>query len=370
MKKLYFLLILILLGFQAISQTALLVADRDISPKKDLPVTLVYGVCKGDKITLYLSTNKDKPIDKILITQNTKELFAQTNVLPTEIIEFIVPETNFLKFTFIDKNDISIKIERIPANEESKNFNTYIQEYKKYDTTYLKYKIDSVVGYEEIRTPKSFKVITSAEYESVQLKAEKYKIKGGGKKGFLITKPQTTIKTDQKEMKLIGYQILITSEAGADKMWGYISLGVDIGCMCMELLLPAGGTVASMGVQTAFEMFGPQEGGEPIYYGILGNKKNLDIFLDNDINTNSKGYEFGLATNYSGTWNPMDTIAIGLENLNIAVEVNVSVVVYAIYQSTIWENVNQDIITIKPKIVAVEKKRKTITNTKTWNFQK
>lgn len=368
MKKNFLFLFLILISIEVMSQTPLLITDRDISPKKDAPVNLYYGACKGDKITMYLSTKKDKPIDKITISQNEKEIFAQVNVNPTQKIEFTSPETNFIEFTFIDRNEISVKIERYPANEESKNFNTFIAQTKKYDTTYYKYKVDSVIGYDEIRTPRNFKVISSADYESVEIKKEKYNIKGGGTRGILITKPQALIQTDMKEQKLVGYQIMIMSEAGADKMWKYIGLGVDVGCLCMQLFLPAGGTVAALGVQTAFEMIGPQEGGEPVRFAIMQNQKNLDLFLKKDQNV--RAYEFGLATNYSATWNPMDTVAIGMENLNTAVEINVTVAVFAIYQTTIWENVSQDIVTIKPKTVAVEKKRKTINNIKTWNFQK
>ncbi|MBN2891715.1 MAG: hypothetical protein JXL97_07600 [Bacteroidales bacterium] len=374
MKVKILILFLLIFGIKTFAQERILLADRDISPKKDAPVHLTYGVHQGDKIVLTLVTNKDKPIDKIQIEENGKVLFSQNDVSPTQTVELTAPETNFLHLYFYDRQDVSVKIERVPANDEAKFFNPTIYQYKHYDTSYLNYEIDSVVGYDEIRTPKTFKVITSADYESVEMKTQKINLKGGKKKGILLTKPKELIQTDYKEMKLMGYQIIITSEAGADKMWGYIGVGVDIGAMCLSLAVsavasPVGGAAAELAVQTAFEMIGPQEGGEPIYYMIANNDKDLAKFTDDNPDTRPSAYEFGLATGYNNTWFVMDTLAIGLQNLNIAVEVDVSVAVYAIYQSTIWEDIVEDIVTIKPKTVKVQRTRQVIQNNKRWNFE-
>ncbi len=265
---------------------------------------------------------------------------------------------------FYGKKDINVKIERIPSSEENKLFNPSIYQYKSYDTSYVTYAIDSVVGYDEIKTPKEFRVIASAEYESVELKKEKLTLSGGAKKGYIFTKPKTQINTDDKEMKLMGYQVMITSEAGADEMWGNIGIGVDVACLAMSLFLPAGGVAAGLAVNQAFEMIGPQEGGEPVYYIITNSQKDIDYFTDDNNDTKPLAYERGLATGYSGSWFAMDTIAVGLKNLNIAVEVEVVIVVSAVYQATIWETITQDIVTVKPKIVRVDRKRQVIENKK------
>lgn len=372
MKTKFLIALLTIFSFSLTAQDKILLADRDIKPTKDEPTHLTYGVHKGDKIIISLSTKKDKSIDKIIIEEAGNTIFSKEDVDPTKPIELTAPETNFLHLYFYSNffgQDISLKIERIPANEEVKLFNPSIYQYKKYDTSYVTYEIDSVVGYEEIRTPKTFKVIKSAEYESIALKEEKVNLDGGQKKGFIFKKPEELIKTDYKEMKLMGYQVIIMSEAGSAGMWDMIGTGVDIGCLCLSLAFPAAGTAAGLGVQTAFEMVGPQEGGEPVYYIITNDKKELDKFTDNDPDTHAAIYESGLATGYNGTWWAMDTLAIGIQNLNIAVEVDVSIAVYAIYQATIWEDIQQDIITVKPKTVKVKRVREVIENKKRWNFE-
>ncbi len=373
MKNKILIILIVLLNFSISAQDTILLADRDIKPTKDNPVSLHYGVHKGDKIIINLSTKRDKSIDYVEIGLAGDPIIDKADVDPTKPIEFTVTETNFLNFKFYSNflgQNISVKIERIPQSNDSKFFNPSIYKYKKYDTSYVTYEIDSVIDYEEIRTPKTFKVIKSAEYESVELKEQKVNLKGGSKKGYLFTKPKELIKTDYKEMKFLGYQVMIFSQAGGKSMWKYIGLGVDVGCLCMSLAFPAAGTAAGLGVQTAFEMVGPQEGGEPVYYIITNDKKELDKFTDNDPDTRASIYESGLATGYNGTWFPMDTLAIGVKNLNMAVEIDVSIAVYAIYQATIWEDIKQDIITIKPKTVKVERTREVIENKKYWGFEK
>lgn len=372
MKSIYLITFLILFSFIGFSQNPILLADRDVKPTKNEPEKFIFACQQGDKVVITFSSKRDKPIGKIEISEKSEILFSQEDVETSSPLQITIPNTDFVHFNFYGNSlgqKMQIKIERIPATNDGVFFNTAIQLFKKYDTTYIEYEIDSVVGYDEIRTPKTFRVIASSDYESVVMHEENLKLYGGDKKGILIKKPQTTIVTDDKEMKLVGFQVLISSAAGAAGMWDAIATGVDIGCLCMELLLPAGGTAASLGVEQAFQMIGPQEGGEPVYYAIMNDKKELDVFLDDNPDTQPLVYETGLATGYNATWFPMDTLAIGLQNLNIAVEVDVTVAVYAIYQTTIWQNISQDIITVKPKTVKVKRVRQVIANNKYWNFQ-
>ncbi|MBN2663651.1 MAG: hypothetical protein JXR68_08365 [Bacteroidales bacterium] len=372
MKLIYLITLLLLFSLIGFSQNPILLADRDVKPTKNEPEKFIFACQQADKVVITFLSNRDKPIGKIEVSERGEVLFSQEDVQTSAPLEITVPYTDFVHFNFYGTSlgqNIQIKIERIPATNDGVFFNTAVQLFKKYDTSYVEYEIDSVVGYDEIRTPKTFRVIASSDYESVMLHEQKYNIKGSQKNGILLKKPQATIVTDDKELKLVGYQVIITSAAGASEMWDAIAMGVDVGCLCMQLLLPAGGTAASLGVEQAFEMIGPQEGGEPVYYAIMNDKHELDVFLDNNPDTQPLVYETGLATGYNATWFPMDTLAIGLQNLNIAVEVDVSVAVYAVYQSTVWQNISQDIITVKPKTVKVKRVRQVIANNKYWNFQ-
>lgn len=373
MKKYFLVFLLVIFALQIFAQDTILVTNRIISTGKE-GRRVTYGFHQGDKMIISVEVEKGKTLDGIKISTDSETLFSSGEISSFSNKELLVNQTSFVYSDFWGPNlgnrDFELTIKRIPASEEAKFHNTALQKYKTYDTTYINYEIDSVVGYDEIRTPKEFTVINDSQYESVQLSAEKYTIYGGKTKSVMVVKPEERKTTDMKDMEFLGYQILITSAAGAEAMWNNIGIGVDVACLAMNFLLPPGaGVAAGLAVKTAFEMVGPQEGGEPVYYVIMNDEKELAKFTDTDVNTNPAVFESGLATGYTGTWFPMDTLIVGMKNLNMAVEVDVSCAIYAIYQSTTYEKVSQDIVTIKPKTVKVPKTRQVITNSKVWDNQ-
>lgn len=356
----------------SLSYDTYLIAMRDFTISKNSPTILNYAFHEGDEISIKLSTKKDKTIDKIKITQHSKVLFEATDYNPTKEININITETGLLDFTFSIRSfsqDIDFKLMRKAEYVDGRYFNTAIELTKTYDTVQMAYETNQVVGYEEHRDPILFKTISDVDYESVQMSAQKYSLKGDGKDFVTITRPQDTIKSEKKEMVLVGYQLLVTSQAGAESMWKAINIGVDVGCLALSLFVP-GGAAVGLGVETMFSMVAPQEGGEPIYYVIMGSKEELDKFMDNDNNTNPMVYEYGLATGYSANWIPMQTMYIGLKNLNVFAQVDVSVATYAIYQATTWTDINQDIVTILPKVEKVPMEREVIRNQKKYVFQK
>lgn len=345
---------------------------RDFSISKNSPTSLYYAFHEGDEIKIKLSTKKDKTIDNIKISQNSKVLFDATDYDPTKEINLNIVETGVVEFTFSIRSfnqDIDFSLFRKAEYIDGKYFNTAIEISKTYDTVQVTYETNQVVGYKEHRDPIIFKSISDVNYESVKMSAKKYLIKGDGKDFVMITKPQDTIKSENKEMVLVGYQLLVTSQAGAESMWNAINIGVDVGCLALSLFVH-GGAAIGLGVETMFSMIAPQKGGEPIYYVVIANKVELDKFMDNDNKTNPRVYESGLATGYSGNWMPMDTMYLGLRNLNILAQVDVSVATYAIYQSTTWTEINQDIVTILPKLEKIPMTREVILNEKKYILQK
>ncbi|MDD3739624.1 MAG: hypothetical protein PHH30_00145 [Bacteroidales bacterium] len=355
-----------------LSYDTYLVAMRDINISKNSPAILDYTFHEGDVLYLNLATKKDKTIDQITITQNSKVLFSEKDYDPTRQIEINIVETGVVEFTFSIRSfsqDIELRLMRKAEYIGGRYFNTAIELTKNYDTVIHQYEINQVVDYKEFREPSYFKIITDVDYESTQISAKKYTLKGGQKNYATITKPQDTILSDNKQMVLVGYQILITSEAGAESMWNAISTGMDVGCLALSLFVP-GGAAIGLGVETMFSMVAPQEGGEPVYYLIMADKTELDKFMDNDNNTNPMVYESGLATGYSGNWSPMDVIYIGLQNLNILAEIKISVATYAVYQTTTWSQISQDIVTIKPVVEKIPMSMEVIKNEKKYVFQK
>lgn len=355
------------------AQNKVLVADRDlVISKSDNSIVWSYDFKSGDKILLTHSCKKEKnklELQNLLITQENNQLFNK--MLPGEgKIEFVVPKTGKVNFAFTSSRlftqSLNVMIERIPQKIDDEFWEIKKVFKKYYDTTIVKYEIDSVVEYKTIKTPKKFDYTANVDFFTTQIKSEKFNIKGLKNKSFSVTKPQQEIIDSRGVATFKGYQVIITSAAGADAMWKAIGTGLDIGCLAMGIIFPVGGTVASGAAYQVFDMIGPQEGGEPVYFMITDQKENLDKFLNNDNTT--RGYEFGLVTGYNATWRALDNLYIGLRNLNIAAEINVSVAVYAIYQFAYKGTVSQDIITVEPVTKKVSRQRTVITNNKKWQI--
>ncbi len=369
MKNKLLILLLTLFTIQLIGQSnnnAILVAERSLNANSKEPIHLIYGFQEGDKIILSVKTRKNKSLKLVQVVQNKVALYSKTKSSSFTDIEIDVPETGYVHFNFKGPSlgrRFELKIYRKITNPDGKYFNTALELTKNYDTTMYEYEIDSVIGYTEPEYfPKNFRVIESTAFESVEMYKKKYTIAGVKKKQILLTRPQDTIKTADKEMVLKAYQVIITSAAGAQAMWKAISTGVDIGSMFL-------GPVSGIAAGTAMDMIGPQEGGEPVYFSIMNSKKELAVFMDNNMKTFERSFQSGLATGYSGTWHAMDTLAIGLENKNIYAELKVSVSVFAVYQTTKWKDIVSNEVMIKPKTVRVKRTMQVIRNKKVWGFQ-
>lgn len=372
-KKIIFILMVTFLSLAVYSQVTdeySVITIRDLSMGRNETVHLKYGLMQGDILRLYLETDKNAEIGGIRISQNDKNLFNQQNINPENPIEITIPETGIVDFYFEGRRrgpDIKLRMMRLNQSPNAMFFNTAIQEYKHYDTSFVQYEIDSVIGYQEIREPIEFRIIANVDYESVEMITKKINLKGGRKNHVMLTKPPQTKSTEDKDMVLVGYQVLVTSEAGAQKMWDAIGVGVDIGVLALNLFPPAGGVAAGIGVDMMFSMIAPQEGGEPVYYLIMNSREELNKFLHKD--ESPMVFESGLATGYSGNWAPMDTLIVGLQNLNTLAEVDVSVAMFAIYQTTYWHTITQDKVIIRPEIVKVPRYQQIIRNTKTLGHQ-
>lgn len=123
---------------------------------------LYYGFAEGDEIIFSFEELKGKPLKEIEITElptNSKFSDFKSSSIVEKRIK--VNKTSVYKFSFwnsaIAGRICKIKIQRIPKSEELKNFNTDWEWKKLYDTTYVAYTEDSIVGYDTTYIPYSQK---------------------------------------------------------------------------------------------------------------------------------------------------------------------------------------------------------------------
>ena len=121
-----------------------------------------YGFAEGDILVFNFEEKDGKELKEIeIIELPTATKF--TDFKSSSIIDkrIKIQNTGVYKFRFnngsVKPRICTLKLQRIPANEGTKNFNTNWEWKTIYDTTYVPYQEDSIVGYDTEYIPYSVK---------------------------------------------------------------------------------------------------------------------------------------------------------------------------------------------------------------------
>jgi len=114
---------------------------------------LFYGFAEGDEIIFNFEELKGKTLKEVKIIElpnNTKFLDYKTSITIDKKIN--VSKTSVYQFKFnngsLTAKTFKVRIQRIPKNESTISFNTNWQWKTVYDTNYVAYTKDSLVGYD------------------------------------------------------------------------------------------------------------------------------------------------------------------------------------------------------------------------------
>jgi len=156
MKTLLLFLFTPFLGFSQLEavEVAELTLKVGIAQTEDL----YYGFAEGDQIVFSFETLDGKPLKDLEIAEepyNSKFM----DYKPTSIKDHTIKVNKTAVYHFSFRNTpmggrvCKIKIQRIPKSEDLISFNTNWEWKTLYDTTYVPYTQDSIVGYDTTYTP-------------------------------------------------------------------------------------------------------------------------------------------------------------------------------------------------------------------------
>lgn len=364
MKKTLLINFLILISVCVFAQKSdkIFVAEHDKYITNNDPMILRFGFKAGDKVIINIETNKNRTINRLSFIGSSiieslrfgsevkKSDFSLNNFKPEHPIELTIKETGFIEFRMVGPalgRQVNIKIERIPANSDGKFFLTSFEFEKGVDSKMIEYEVDSVIGYKENIEKVSFKINKDVTYEAVPLIEKKMVIKGLKKDQLRFSKPEPTISTPEKEQKLIGFQMIISSATANTKVWSYIKAGVGV---TTAFINPA----LAIATTTYTDAIGPQEGGEPVFFAIFPDEESLNTFIGGH-DRSLQVIQQGLVTSYNQSLQLRDNYYIGFHNYNIGVDLEVVVAVYAMYETIYFEEILVDKKTIIPETVKVRR---------------
>jgi len=129
---------------------------------------LFYGFAASDKIIFSFEELKGKKLKEVEIIElpnNSKYLDYKTAKIEKKTL--LVNQKSLYKFKFsnsaISGRVCKVKIQRIPKNEELRTFNTNWEWQTVYDTTYVPFTKDSVVGYDTTYVQKTKKELVKID---------------------------------------------------------------------------------------------------------------------------------------------------------------------------------------------------------------
>lgn len=214
MKRLIAICILIFpFFFNTFGQTAITVTEQTLRVKWNNEATLFYGFAKGDTIVLNLEEAGGKPIKEVdLLQYPDNSRFSQYEISIIENQKIVVPQNGIYELrirnlALIGDRVCKVKLERIPANPSTIDFNTAVKWKKQNDTTYTYSKM-MVDEQDTTYIPKTRKVKVNTEYKEdmfMQKNAETvYGTIGLGKHSnktlIKVNLPKNVITPDHTEM--------------------------------------------------------------------------------------------------------------------------------------------------------------------------
>lgn len=139
--KTFIVCIIVLWCINSYAQTPITVAESTLKVSSFGDEVFYYGFAKGDQLVFNFEEINGKDLKEVEITEfptSSKFMDYQSKKIENKVVN--IAQTGIYKFRFsnssIAKRICKFKIQRIPANETTINFNTSIYWEKKNDTTY------------------------------------------------------------------------------------------------------------------------------------------------------------------------------------------------------------------------------------------
>lgn len=327
-----------------------------------------YGFEKEDEIIFNFEDQNGKPITEIEVlegTNNSKFKDFKTASVSNKRIK--VNQRSVYSFIFkntaVAMRIVKIKIERIPSKKEHINFNTNWVYKTVYDTSYLSFTEDSLVGYDTTKytLPEKKLVKTELKEEMLLQRTEKVhsslSLEHSNKTTIIVDFPMPK-KEAYKEEKVISWAYWIgvgqeSRTAFAENIKNVSKLAsTTANLLSLNPLVGfAIGTVGILIVPTS---------GDDVNYAFISDYDNAQAFM------NSKTYSQFQQGKSIAAYGKMDKMPngrfyIGLLNDNAIQAIDVDVKIAVIKEVKTYQDVDVPKFMAKPKYVTVSKKKSVIT---------
>lgn len=155
------------------AQDTITVAETTFKMKGNSEESLFYGFAEGDKMIVNMEEIQGKAIKEFEIIEspstskfmdiNTTNIKKGMSIPRTAVYEFRI------KTAFMAPRTCRMKIMRIPKDESTIDFNTAWEWKTVYDTTYIPYTEDSIIGYDTVFYKEAVTELASTELSEIMV---------------------------------------------------------------------------------------------------------------------------------------------------------------------------------------------------------
>lgn len=247
---------------------------------------LLYGFADGDKILLTVEEANGNTIDEVTVLEYPETYkYKGYDVKKEKNHEFIVTNKSVYKFRFANAAKevrlCNVKIQRIPANKQSENFNTSVKWVTVQDTVWNSLTKDVVAGYDTLNVQKVRRIAAfEKKYEEVVMdKSQRVEAKttlGETKVGVSFTLPVNFVSKDETK-KVVAWAYWVGVGEESNEFWKQnrkMIVGA-VNSAASYFTTPLGGIAA--GALTNLMM---PSNGEDVEYALVNEQNNKLLFQD------------------------------------------------------------------------------------------
>lgn len=305
---------------------------------------LYFGFAAGDKIVFSFQEADNKEMKEIEIVEypnNSKFSDYKSKRIENKTIN--VTKTGVYVFRFknsaIAGRICKIKIQRIPANDDTKNFNSTVTWINKQDTTWNTYTKDVIIGYDTTYVQKTKRELVKTEQKEELIFDKTQRVhsstnSNGNKTNVFFTLPKNET-SPYKTTKVISWAYWVGVDEAGNKAWEQNSKTVSNlakGAAAMYLT-PLGalalGAVTDLAVPSV---------GEDVEYWIA-DQSNAQLFMTgNAFRMYDKGKGVAGFKRFTDASLCQGTFYILLYNDNVMQGINTNIKVIAIVETNNYED--------------------------------
>lgn len=284
MKKAATLVIGLLFCTMTYSQEAIDVTDQTVKLGGLQETELQYGFAAGDKILFSFQEVNNKELREIkIIEYPTNSKFSDVKIKQIENKTIFVNQQGVYLFKFTNtalaSRQFKVKIQRIPASEDTKNFNTAVTWEERQETTYNTFTKDVLVGHDTTYVQKSRKTLIKTEQKEQSILNQSQTVHSttngnGNRTSVSFTLPQNET-TPYKTQKVISWAYWVgvnQKDEHADEQ-DKVAVSNLAKSAASYFTTPLGALAIG-----AISSLRGSKGGEDVYYA-LTDKTNRDLFI-------------------------------------------------------------------------------------------